>query len=223
MQSITLKKSILENKIISTENKSYILFYIIFLIGLAGHFWDRYFDLMLLLTPFVLFLTGTFALILSGELRSKKFIVWFVAMYLFTLSVEIAGVTTGKIFGEYTYGNVLGFKLAGVPLIIGFNWLLVILGVFAISNNLFKNKFLIIITSSMLAVLFDYIIEPVAVKLNYWQWEMNAVPVQNYLAWFVVSLIALVSLVYFNIKIHSKIFIHYFICLIIFFLILNFR
>lgn len=223
MQSVTLDKSIFQNRKVGTENKSYLLFYIVFLMGLAGHFLDNYLDLMLVLTPFVLLITGTAALILSGEIKSIKFIVWFVAMYLFTLSVEIAGVITGNIFGEYTYGNVLGYKFAGVPLIIGFNWLLVILGVFAISNNLFKNKFLIIIASALLAVLFDYIIEPVAMNLNYWQWEMNTVPVQNYFAWFIVSLIALISLMYFNIKIHSKIFIHYFICLIIFFLILNFR
>ena len=37
------------------------------------------------------------------------------------MAVEIAGVATGAIFGEYSYGATLGTKLFAVPLVIGVN------------------------------------------------------------------------------------------------------
>jgi putative membrane protein len=35
----------------------------------------------------------------------------------------------------------------------------------------------------------DFLIEPIAMKLDFWQWKNNAVPLQNYIAWFVSSFI----------------------------------
>ena len=40
--------------------------------------------------------------------------------------VELAGVHTGVIFGEYWYLHVLGPKLAGVPIMIAVNWLMLL-------------------------------------------------------------------------------------------------
>ena len=39
---------------------------------------------------------------------------------------EILGVRYGFIFGEYSYGNALGTKVMGVPLMIGVNWCILI-------------------------------------------------------------------------------------------------
>jgi putative membrane protein len=35
----------------------------------------------------------------------------------------------------------------------------------------------------------DFLIEPIAIKLDFWQWQNNTVPLQNYLAWFILSFI----------------------------------
>jgi putative membrane protein len=35
----------------------------------------------------------------------------------------------------------------------------------------------------------DFLIEPVAIKYDYWAWAEVAVPVQNYIAWFFISLV----------------------------------
>jgi putative membrane protein len=43
--------------------------------------------------------------------------------------------------------------------------------------------------AASLALCFDIILEPVAVKFGYWSWGHN-IPLQNYLAWFVISLAA---------------------------------
>ena len=33
----------------------------------------------------------------------------------------------------------------------------------------------------------DYLIEPVAIKFDFWSWQKVDVPLQNYLSWFLVS------------------------------------
>ncbi|MEO8209943.1 MAG: carotenoid biosynthesis protein [bacterium] len=205
------------------ENKCIVLIYIILFFGIAGHFIGSLFNLMLWITPIVLLILGLFVIFSSKKYLSKNFIYWFILAYSFTLTIEITGVWTGIIFGKYSYGDVLGYKLFGVPLIIGFNWMLVILGAVNISSKLSSNFYYISLICGMLGVMFDFILEPVAVKFGYWQWSNNIIPLQNYLAWFLVSFLISFSIRYFKINIYSKVFIHYFTGLILFFLILNFK
>ncbi len=174
---------------------------------------------------------GIFVLIFSGVFRSSDFMKWFAYTYMLTLLLEVIGVKTGMIFGDYIYGDVLGFKLFGVPLIIGFNWLFVIAGAFSVSSRISSNKIIIVSLSAVFSVLFDYLLEPVAMKLGYWEWKDSIIPVQNYAAWFIISLTASAGLVFFksknekeyNLFKNTNMFLHYFFAQIIFFLALNFR
>lgn len=51
----------------------------------------------------------------------------------------------------------------------------------------------IIIDGATLAVMFDWLMEPVAVKLGYWQWLGNGeIPFYNYICWFVISVLLLI-------------------------------
>jgi putative membrane protein len=63
------------------------------------------------------------------------------------------------------------------------------MGAIDLSGIITKNKYKIILLAALLAVCFDLILEPVAVKLGYWYWAHN-IPLQNYLAWFVITLAA---------------------------------
>lgn len=98
--------------------------------------------------------------------------------------LEVAGVKTGKIFGSYYYTDVLGWQLFDVPLLIGLNWFFMVY----CSVQLAKLFKLPVLPSALLAGLFmvsyDIALEPNAMALNYWQWQGNTVPMQNYLAWF---------------------------------------
>ncbi|MBK7882949.1 MAG: carotenoid biosynthesis protein [Chitinophagaceae bacterium] len=42
------------------------------------------------------------------------------------IAVEIIGVKTGFLFGNYSYGIVLGPKIQSVPILIGINWFIII-------------------------------------------------------------------------------------------------
>ena len=102
-------------------------------------------------------------------------------------AVEALGVATGEIFGRYHYGPVLGWKVFETPLIIGVNWILLSYSMTFTWSNFIKNKWLLAFISAICLVLFDLIIEPVAIFYNLWRWETETVPVQNYVAWGVIS------------------------------------
>ena len=155
--------------------------------------------------------------------------------------VEVFGVNTGALFGNYTYGNVMGFKLWGVPLLIGVQWFVTIYccGVImnfvnnwtqkkinkveketkAISKNI--SKISLIIDAALLATFFDFIIEPVAQKLDYWQWSSNEIPYFNYTCWFFVSVLLLLILNQFKFNKLNSFAIHLFIIQLLFFITLR--
>ena len=209
----------------------FLILYVFFIVGIAGHFSEKYYDIMLTLTPYILLGMGIFVLIISGVFRSQHFVKWFMITYLITLSLEVIGVKTGIIFGDYVYGDVLGLKIFGVPLIIGFNWLFVIFGAFSLSSMISSNNIIVVFLTAIFSVMFDYLLEPVAMKLGYWQWSDGIIPFQNYAAWFIIALTASIGLFYykskdvseFNFVKSSNMFMHYFFAQIIFFLALNFR
>ena len=46
----------------------------------------------------------------------------------------------------------------------------------------------VIVDGALLASFFDWLMEPIAVKLGYWQWASETIPVYNYICWFLCSL-----------------------------------
>jgi putative membrane protein len=200
------------------EHYAKIFLAIMFSVGIAGHSFDLTQKLMIKLTPFFLlisFLILSYFIFKSGR---KKFILWFVFTYLFTLICEIIGVRTGLIFGNYSYGKTLGFHFWGVPLIIGFNWVFVILGAYQISERFIKKRMYKVIIASFLAVLFDFIMEPVAIKLDYWAWHSFEIPLFNYVSWFSISLLSLGFYAFMKNEIKNNLAEYFFILQFIFFL-----
>ncbi|MBE0653483.1 MAG: carotenoid biosynthesis protein, partial [Bacteroidales bacterium] len=60
--------------------------------------------------------------------------------------------------------------------------------------------------------------EPVAMHLDYWQWEGDIIPFQNYAAWFIISLVFSYALAIFRIRTDSWLLRWYFIIQLGFFL-----
>lgn len=113
------------------------------------------------------------------------------------LLVEIIGVQTGVLFGAYAYGDILGVKLAGVPLILGALWWMSLLGFGYWSDRILerwlklKNKALNLIVRAFVAAslmtALDGLIEPVAIRAGWWAWEAVNVPWSNYATWWIVA------------------------------------
>lgn len=200
--------------------KEEIFIYLIYIVGIIGHLTSPLLTYMKLLTPFTLLLTGGVVLFSSMNKASKNFILWVAVTYIITLLLEVIGVKTGIIFGSYWYGDTLGFKFLGVPMIIGFNWTMVILGAILLSEKIFNKKIFIIISASVSATIFDFFMEPTAIRLGYWNWSKISVPIQNYLAWFIISLAFTILYFRMNIKLNSDLPIKFFATQFIFFIIL---
>ncbi len=198
--------------------KSKIFLCIIFGVGIIGHLVDLSKQLMLLLTPLALFITASVVFLNLYESKNKKLLVWLLATYLITFAIEVIGVKTSLIFGQYSYGETLGLKLFDVPIVIGINWVFVILGAINLAGLVFSKDWMTITASAVFALLFDLLLEPVAIKLNYWQWPNGIIPLQNYIAWFLISLIAGISFVKLKLNINSNLPRFYFLVQVVFFL-----
>ena len=44
-----------------------------------------------------------------------------------------------------------------------------------------------VLLAAALATAFDFVLEPVAVRLDYWRWRDGVIPLQNYAAWFLTA------------------------------------
>lgn len=137
-------------------------------------------------TPYTLLLTCLVFLI-NSPLADKKFLSAFFSIAFLGFIIEVIGVKTGLIFGKYTYGEGLGFKLLEVPLIISINWAILICAGIRIVNGIFANKITTLLVAALVVTLIDLLIEQVAPKLDFWQFEGALPGLHNYIGWIGVA------------------------------------
>ncbi len=161
-----------------------VLFHIV---GLYGFLTPALELLFIKLVPYHLLLMLGLMLVTVND-RSLGLIKFTVGVYLAGFFIEVIGVNTGQIFGDYIYGTALGIKLWATPLLIGVNWLILVYstGVFLETFN-FKSKWLFSAFGAGILLGIDFLIEPVAIRFDYWSWFEGVIPVQNYLGWYVFS------------------------------------
>jgi len=161
---------------------------LMYAVGLAGHLWSVTRPLMFGLTPWFLVISGLGLVTVAGGDR-RSLAQWLVPTFAVTFALEALGVATGAVFGPYHYTTVLGPLVLGVPPVIGWNWVLVVLGAHA-TVRLFWAKGPRILQAAvvgLLCVCFDLVLEPAAISLGYWVWHQGSVPLQNYLAWGMIA------------------------------------
>lgn len=195
-------------------------------------------NLFIQLTP--LNLLVCFGLILyTQETRNKSFLLFMFLSICIGLVAEIYGVNTGKLFGSYQYGKILGPGFKSVPFIIGINWFSAMYCTCSsmamlkdwIMTKLPENAksfpkwyffITLVVDSASLAVLFDWIIEPVATKLGMWQWKNGEIPTFNYYSWFGVGLIIALLFHTLPFKKHNLFAVHLLMIQALFFLLLKY-
>jgi putative membrane protein len=160
---------------------------IFFAVGADGLLVPVTHSLMLGLSPFALLFTAVVVAVPLLREREPRTAAWAAAACVAGFALEAAGVATGRIFGEYAYGTILGPKILGVPLIIGLNWALVILGSVSFVVRYVRPPLAAAALAGALTAFFDWVLEPVAVSFGYWTWAGGAVPIRNYLAWFLIA------------------------------------
>lgn len=170
------------------------IFYIVGILGMAIPALRPYFQI---LTPFHLILS-TVILLLFHQDWNIKFYLFVLLAFLIGFAAEVIGVQTGLLFGEYTYGTVLGPKVLGVPLMIGVNWFLLVYVTGSLVAKYIGNDFIAAGLAAFIMVLLDIIIEPVAISLEFWTWHSEEIPLSNYIGWFGVAY--LIQIIYRKLK-----------------------
>ena len=107
--------------------------------------------------------------------------------FIVGMGVEILGVSTGKIFGIYAYGDNLGPKVLGVPYIIGIYWVVLVIITSFIGRKLADSWLVVSFVGAALMVFLDLFIEQMAPRFDFWEFESHPVPIDNYVAWFVIA------------------------------------
>ena len=166
-----------------------LLFHITGFVGLAfsddPSFYLRF-------TPLTLGLTALLLLWFQKG-RDASFWGFCATVVLLGFGAEFVGVNTGKVFGHYTYGDTLGFKLfdqqpfRGVPPMIGLNWLVITYLGGMLTRYLPLGELACTLLAATLMVGFDACLEPVAGRFDFWHWTAGVIPFQNFRDWFIFA------------------------------------
>ncbi|MDB4752303.1 carotenoid biosynthesis protein [Winogradskyella sp.] len=203
-------------------DKKFIKYFSIFIIwlfsisGMTGILSPDYSDWFLSMSPINLLLT--FIIILVNIDNFKWHIVIAVAIpFSLGFIVEALGVNYGLIFGNYSYGENLGQKFIGVPIIICVNWALLTMSTADIARLFFKNIIATSLIGALLMTGLDFVIEVSAPRFDYWEFENGHVPLQNYFGWLCTAFVAHLGYQYFKVNTSKIISIHVFISIVVFF------
>ena len=152
--------------------------------GMMGISWETTRPFFLPLTPLTLGL-GTFLVLWHLKSSSKNLILFFILAIL-GWSVEVVGVSTGKIFGTYAYQQALGPKILEVPPTIGLNWAILVV-LFA---SFFPKNWKIFPRALGIGLMMtglDAIIEPLCCFLDFWCWSDGGPGWKNFAAWSILG------------------------------------
>ncbi|MFZ4455493.1 MAG: carotenoid biosynthesis protein [Bacteroidales bacterium] len=161
-----------------------MLFYAVGITGMSVSVSQPFF---LKLVPFALIFSAFILVVFHQGKWSAKTVALFAAILLLGFLIEMVGVNTGAIFGNYSYGESLGVKIANTPLLIGLNWLLLVYVSASVVDKLKISSALKAVLASLAMLTYDIVLEQVAPKIDMWHWENTIVPYQNYAAWFVIA------------------------------------
>ncbi|HNY14550.1 MAG TPA: carotenoid biosynthesis protein [Bacteroidales bacterium] len=198
-----------------------LFFFIFFTVGLCGIMIPSTRSVFLHLTPLALLLSITGLAIFHTPGQNRRTLLVFVSIYFASWLIEAAGVNSGFIFGSYTYGQGLGIKIFGTPLIIGINWVLLLYCTFVITDRIRIPVILKIVTASLLMVIYDIIMEQTAPWLDMWRFDEVIVPVRNYISWFIIAFFFHATIRLSNIKIKNELAVTIFSVQLIFFIVLT--
>jgi putative membrane protein len=190
-----------------------------YLVGIAG-FMIRPLQLFFQqLTPWGM-VVAALLLVYFHEPKNLKSLLILAAIALFGFIVEVIGVNTQAIFGYYIYGKTLGPKLFSTPLVIGLNWLILIYGITVLAEPI-RNTWYFPLVGATAMVIFDWLMEPVAIATDMWYWAFDFIPLKNYIDWFLVSGFLFLMIRILKVEFNNRIAAILFAMQVVFFLALN--
>jgi putative membrane protein len=176
---------------ILSKTEKLILFLLLpfYLIGIVLHSIGATLPMMLAFTPYTIFSTSVLGFFFEVKERNKGLLVWAAVTFGVTLFLEIVGWRHHWSSVPTPMDRRWDMKLLGVPLLIGIK----------LDHHHFRHctggtykdcePLAAALVTASLTVLFDYVMEPVAIAFDYWTWAAVDIPLQNYIAWFCIAFV----------------------------------
>jgi len=132
--------------------------------------------------------------------------------FAFAFGLEAVGTNSGFPFGAYEYGDMLGIRVADVPLLIPLAWAMTAYPVLLLSRRLARvvnagrvlTYVFVVAIGAFAMMTWDLFLDPQMVSQGYWVWAdpnpslpgIDGIPVGNYAGWLLGSavLMALLNL-----------------------------
>ncbi|WP_410599730.1 carotenoid biosynthesis protein [Amycolatopsis sp. lyj-90] len=111
------------------------------------------------------------------------------------LLAEITGLHTGFPFGQYRYTELLGWSVAGVPVLIPLAWLMMAWPALLVGRALVKRPAGVVVVAACALAAWDVFLDPQMVDEGYWTWEspepslpgVTGIPLSNFAGWLLVA------------------------------------
>jgi putative membrane protein len=158
----------------------------VFCVGLLGLILPTTRPLFNEITPLNLLFSALMVFLSLKESNLTPFLKGFALVSILGWTAECIGVHTGWLFGQYSYGSILGWGPMKIPLLIGLNWAVLSYSIYQWIG--FLNGWKSWIAGATIMTAFDALLEPVATHLGYWNWSENSIPWTNYLTWWLLSI-----------------------------------
>ena len=112
--------------------------------------------------------------------------------------VEALGVRTGFPFGAYAYGDALGPRLLGVPLVVPLAWTWMAWPAWLVAGRLAAGAARVVVAAVGFAA-WDLFLDPQLVAEHYWTWRhphpgIAGIPYTNFAGWLGVALVMMALL-----------------------------
>ncbi len=207
-----------------SEKAAIAILSILYLVGISGFIFKIHPNFAKL-TPINLIISLIVVLIFHPR-WDWEMVLFCIICPLVGFIVEMKGVETGQIFGNYQYGETLGLKFKDTPLSIGVNWLLIAYCSAVLVSHFTAEKGSIILKAllaSTLMVSLDVLIEPIAMKTDMWSWQDDTIPMQNYIGWFLTAFSLQLLFFILNKSVKNKVAVSLLIAQFLFFWILSYK
>ena len=133
----------------------------------------------------------------------RALLAFFIPAITISLSSELLGTSTGFPFGDYTYLNGLGYKIAGlVPFTIPLSWFYLGISAYLLARGgiLAKGKSwwrqgLALAIGALLLMSWDFVLDPAMSQtaMPFWYWHTPGaffgMPYQNFAGWFFTGMV----------------------------------
>lgn len=110
-------------------------------------------------------------------------------------AAEALGVHTGVPFGRYAYGDSLGPRLLGVPVVVPLAWTMMAHPAVCVASRLARSRALRVAVAAWALAAWDLFLDPQMVAAGHWRWVAGGVhlpgvadvPLTNFGGWLLVA------------------------------------